>query len=55
MIVGLISLNADFREAMKESMTSATPVVDLFAPHAGPFTLDADKSKQTRMIGVRVK
>ncbi len=50
-IAHLVGLNADFREAMKESATSATPIVELFEMHAGPFAADSEKIKQTRFVG----
>lgn len=46
----LIALNADFREAMKESEEAATPIIKLFALHTGPFADDDRKIKQTRLI-----
>ena len=50
-IVGrLVALNADFREAMKESEQSANPVVELYALGAGPFAADAGRIKQIRMV-----
>ena len=50
-IVGrLVALNADFREAMKESEQSANPVVELYALGAGPFAADASRIKQIRMV-----
>lgn len=55
MIARLLALNTDFRAAMKESATSATPTVELFSPHTGPFAADAEKIKQTRLVGVPVK
>ena len=46
----LRSLNADFREAMKEYPGSATPIIELCPLGGGPFAGDASKIKQTRIF-----
>jgi phenylacetate-CoA ligase len=46
------ALNADFRTAMEEHPESARPVVELYPLGEGPFTADATKIKQTRIIKV---
>jgi phenylacetate-CoA ligase len=48
-VTRLVALNADFREAMKESCESATPIVELFAENSGPFQADAGRIKQIRL------
>jgi phenylacetate-CoA ligase len=45
-------LNADFREAMREHPDTTTPLIRLYQLGEGPFTKDAGKIKQTRVIRV---
>lgn len=49
-VTRLTSINADFREAMKEFAASATPMIALHAVGSGPFAYDAGRIKQTRAI-----
>ena len=46
----LKSLNSDFREATEEYEASATPVIRLFPPGAGPFSADGARIKQARLL-----
>ncbi|HEV8682984.1 MAG TPA: phenylacetate--CoA ligase family protein [Actinomycetota bacterium] len=45
-------MNLDFRQAMEEHPESARPVVQLFSLGTGPFSADATRIKQTRIITV---
>ena len=49
----LVTLNADFREAMSEFAASATPVIELFSVGTGPFSADSGRIKQARMSARR--
>jgi phenylacetate-CoA ligase len=44
------AMNTDFREAMHEHPAAVTPVIQLCPPGTGPFTADAMKIKQTRIV-----
>ena len=46
----ILSLNADFREAMREYQDAVTPIIDLHPLGSGPFAGDSAKIKQTRMV-----
>lgn len=52
-VARLRSLNADFREAMREYEQTVTPVIELFPLGSGPFANDNGKIKQTRMVKLR--
>jgi phenylacetate-CoA ligase len=45
-------MNLDFQSAMEEHPESARPVVQLFSLGIGPFSADATRIKQTRIITV---
>lgn len=46
----VLSLNADFREAMGEYEDAVTPLIELHPLGGGPFADDSAKIKQTRML-----
>jgi phenylacetate-CoA ligase len=46
------AMNADFRTALEEHEQSARPLIRLFRLGTGPFTSDASKIKQTRIIAL---
>jgi phenylacetate-CoA ligase len=46
----LIALNADFREAWKEYPQSVTPIIELHRRGTGPFSADATRIKQVRLL-----
>ena len=52
-VAQLVSLNADYRESMQEYADTVTPIIQLFHVGEGPFSGDASKIKQTRVLGHR--
>jgi len=50
MLRGLLALNADFRAGYQEYPEALTPIIELHPIAAGPFSSDAGRIKQARLL-----